>query len=115
MPSAWQAGGFVDHDQVLILINHRQFNGFRLIVDFRGQFHRQGQRLAAQQLVLGPRGAAVHRQDAFFDPGLQARPGEAVEQFGGRLVQPDTGVLRINLLSALNFLTAKMSHGPTCA
>ena len=46
---------------------------------------------------------------------LQARPGEAVEQFGGRLVQPDTGVLRINLLSALNFLTAKMSHGPTCA
>ena len=109
-----QTGGFIDHDQVVILVDHIKLNGLGLIVQFRRDLHFQGQALIADQLVLGPDLGTIDRQHPVLVPALQPRAGKPLEQLGSGLVDPLSRLICADLLTALNFLAAKMSHSATC-
>ncbi len=64
------------HDQdVLVLVHDRERDDLRSDGGVLGDFGRDGDRLAAENLVPGPAGRAVDTNLARFDPRFQAAAG----------------------------------------
>jgi outer membrane protein assembly factor BamD len=86
-----QSHRLVDHQQILILVDHIKLNVLRLADDANFNLWHQPHLLAAVNGVFGPHFAVVNRDKPLQDPAFQAAAGIFGKHTGQGLVQSLTG------------------------
>ncbi len=86
-----QPGRLVDHEDVLVLVQHRQRDVLRLGVGLGLQRRIQGGQLAAAHRVAAAHRGAVEQDRPGLDPFAQAGTGELGEQLGQHGVETAAG------------------------